>query len=102
MAKKLFVGGLSWNTTNESLRSAFAKYGEVTDAQVITDRDTGRSRGFGFVTLADAEAGEAAISGMNGKDLDGRAVKVSEAMDKAPRSGGGDRDRGPRRGGGRF
>jgi RNA recognition motif-containing protein len=95
MSKKLFVGGLSWNTTNESLNAAFSKFGEVIEAQVITDRDTGRSRGFGFVTMAEAENADAAISGLNGRDLDGRTIKVNEAENKGPRTGGG--DRGPRR-----
>jgi RNA recognition motif-containing protein len=95
MSKKLFVGGLSWNTTNKSLNAAFSKFGEVIEAQVITDRDTGRSRGFGFVTMAEAENADAAISGLNGRDLDGRTIKVNEAENKGPRTGGG--DRGPRR-----
>jgi len=99
MSKKLFVGGLSWNTTDQSLQTAFSRFGEVTEARVITDRDTGRSRGFGFVTFENAEHASAAISAMNETDLDGRTIKVNEAMDKGPRpsGGGGGRDRGPRR-----
>jgi RNA recognition motif-containing protein len=89
MAKKLFVGNLSWNTGDEGLLEAFSQYGEVTDAKVITDRETGRSRGFGFVTFADAEAGEKAISAMQGAELDGRSLRVNEAHDR--RDGGGDR-----------
>jgi RNA recognition motif-containing protein len=93
MAKKLFVGGLSWDTTDESLRKAFASYGDITEAKVITDRDTGRSRGFGFVTFARDEDAKTAISKMDGTSLDGRTIKVNEAQEKAPREGG--------RGGGR-
>jgi RNA recognition motif-containing protein len=95
MPKKLFVGGLSWNTTDETLHAAFARFGEVTEAKVITDRDTGRSRGFGFVTFNDPEQASAAISAMNGTDLDGRTIKVNEALDKGPRQGGA--GGGPRR-----
>ena len=94
--KKLFVGGLSWNTTDDGLRQAFERFGEVTDAKVITDRDTGRSRGFGFVSFADDQAATTAINEMNGADLDGRSIKVNEAEDKGFRSGGG----GGRSGGG--
>ncbi len=96
--KKLFVGGLSWNTTDDGLRQAFERFGEVTEAKVITDRDTGRSRGFGFVSFSDDQAASAAINEMNGTDLDGRTIKVNEAEDKGFRSGGG----GGRSGGGGF
>ena len=89
MAKKLFVGGLSWNTTDAGLKQGFERFGEVTDAKVITDRETGRSRGFGFVTFAEGEAADAAISGMDGSSFDGRTIKVNEAADKPPRTGGG-------------
>ena len=88
MAKKLFVGGLSWDTTDEGLRQAFATYGEITEAKVITDRDTGRSRGFGFVTFAQAEDATSAISKMDGTNLDGKTIKVNEAQEKGPRPGG--------------
>ncbi len=84
---KLFVGGLSWNTSEADLREAFEKYGEVTEASVITDRDTGRSRGFGFVVFSDREAALKATAEMDGKELDGRAIRVNEAHDK-PRGGG--------------
>lgn len=94
MGKKLFVGSLSWNVTDETLREAFARFGDVTEAKVITDRETGRSRGFGFVTFADAQEAANAISGMDGKEIDGRAVKVNEALDKGPREGGGHRSHG--------
>jgi cold-inducible RNA-binding protein len=95
-SKKLFVGGLAWATTDEGLRDAFSQFGEVTDAKVVMDRDTGRSRGFGFVTFDDAEAAQAAITGMDGQDLDGRTIRVNEAEDRGgggrgPRGGGGDR-----------
>jgi len=87
MAKKLFVGGLSWDTTDASLRKAFALYGEITEAKVISDRDTGRSRGFGFVTFARDEDAKNAISKMNGASLDGRTITVNEAQEKGPRDG---------------
>jgi len=89
MSKKLFVGGLAWATNDDGLRQAFEAYGEVTDAKVINDRETGRSRGFGFVTFADAAAGETAMAEMDGKPLDGRTIRVNEANDR--RSGGGNR-----------
>ncbi len=89
MSKKLFVGGLSWGTDSDGLRNAFEQYGEVTDSAVISDRDTGRSRGFGFVTFADNSAADAAIQGMNGRELDGRTLNVNEAKERAPRGGGG-------------
>jgi len=101
MTKKLFVGGLSWNTTDDGLRSAFEQFGEIVEAKVITDRDSGRSRGFGFVTYVNEESASNAINQMNGSQLDGRAIKVNEAEDKGPRGGGGGRpggSRGPRRG----
>jgi cold-inducible RNA-binding protein len=88
MAKKLFVGGLSWDTTDDGLRQAFASFGEITEAKVITDRDTGRSRGFGFVTFAQDEDAKKAISQMDGTSLDGKNIKVNEAQEKSPRGGG--------------
>ena len=88
MAKKLFVGGLSWDTTDEGLQKAFAPCGEITEAKVITDRGTGRSRGFGFVTFAQGEDAKSAISKMDGTSLDGKTIKVNEAQEKSPRSGG--------------
>ena len=87
MAKKVFVGGLSWNTTDAGLRKAFALYGDISEAKVITERDTGRSRGFGFVTFARDEDAKKAISKMDGASLDGRTLKVSEAQEKGPRDG---------------
>jgi cold-inducible RNA-binding protein len=94
--KKLFVGGLSWGTTDDGLRQAFERFGQVTDAKVITDRETGRSRGFGFVSFADDEAAANAITEMDGSDMDGRTIKVNEAEDKGfgGRPGGGGRGRG--------
>ena len=89
MSKKLFVGGLSWGTDSDGLRTAFEQFGEVTDSAVISDRDTGRSRGFGFVTFAQASDADDAIEGMNGRELDGRNLNVNEAKERAPRGGGG-------------
>ena len=97
MSKKLFVGGLAWATDDQGLRSAFEQYGEVTDAKVITDRDTGRSRGFGFVTVAEDGAADTAIEQMNGAQLDGRTLNVDGARDRRGGGGGGG---GGRRGGG--
>ena len=89
MSKKLFVGGLSWGTDDDGLRSAFEQFGEVTEAKVITDRDTGRSRGFGFVTFAETNDGNNAIEEMNGTQLDGRSLTVNEAQDRRGGGGGG-------------
>ncbi|MAD60371.1 MAG: RNA-binding protein [Myxococcales bacterium] len=88
MSKKLFVGGLAWATKDDSLFAAFSQFGEVTEAKVILERDTGRSRGFGFVTFADGAAADDAVANMDGKELDGRAIKVNEAQDR-PRNNGG-------------
>ena len=82
MSKKLFVGSLSWNTGDDQLHQAFAQFGEVTEAKVISDRDTGRSRGFGFVTFADDDAADKAIAAMNNTELDGRTIRVDVAQDK--------------------
>ncbi len=79
MAKKLFVGGLSWDTTDEGLREAFERYGTILEAKVMLDRETGRSRGYGFVTFAEDGPATVAIAKMNGAPLDGRAIRVSEA-----------------------
>ncbi len=102
MAKKLYVGGLSYNTTQEGLKDAFSKAGGVVSATVITDRMSGRSRGFGFVEMSTDEESDAAIEMMNGKELDGRTLTVNEAKppESRPRDGGGFRnDRGGDRGG---
>jgi RNA recognition motif-containing protein len=92
MSNKLFVGGISWDTDDSGLRAAFEPFGEVREAKVITDRDTGRSRGFGFVTLANSDEARTAIEAMNGAVLDGRNIRVDAAEDKAPRGGGRMRD----------
>ncbi len=89
MSKKLFVGGLSWDTTDASLSQAFGSFGEITEAKVITDRETQRSRGFGFVTYTDAQAATTAIQEMDGANLDGRAIKVNVAQERERRGGGG-------------
>ena len=89
MNNRLYVGNLSFNTTSESLKTAFASSGDVTDVKVITDRETGQSRGFGFVTMATPAAVTAAISAMNGAMLDGRALRVNEAEERSQGGGGG-------------
>ena len=78
---RLYVGNLSYNVTNQSLEQLFAEYGQVKSAQVVQDRDTGRSKGFGFVEFEDEAAAKAAIEGMNGKEIEGRRINVSEALD---------------------
>jgi RNA recognition motif-containing protein len=88
MGKKLFVGGLSWDTTDDGLRQAFQPYGEITEAKVISDHNTGRSRGFGFVSFAGDEEAKTAIAKMDGTNLDGKTIKVNEAQEKSPRGGG--------------
>jgi RNA recognition motif-containing protein len=98
LQNKLFVGSLAWATDDTSLRTAFEEFGPVTDAKVILDRDTGRSRGFGFVTYADDESATEAIAGLDGQELDGRRIRVSIAQE---RERGGGRGRGGGGGGGR-
>ena len=85
--KNLYVGNMSFQTTESELRSIFEPYGEITRIQVMTDRDTGQARGFAFVELADDEQAAKAITELNGKELDGRALKVNEAYPKPERSG---------------
>lgn len=87
MSNKLFVGGLSWNTDDAGLQRAFAAHGTVSDAKVITERETGRSRGFGFVTMAEDSQAEDAIRAMDGTNLDGRTIRVNAAQERsaAPR-----------------
>ncbi|NOZ88117.1 MAG: RNA-binding protein [Deltaproteobacteria bacterium] len=92
MGKKIFVGGLSWDTNDQGLHEAFSRFGEIEEAKVILDRDTGRSRGFGFVTFDSEEAVQNAISEMNGTEFDGRTIKVDVAADR--NRGGGGRGRG--------
>ena len=96
MAQKLFIGGLSFSTSNERLREVFAQAGAVESATVVTDRDTGRSRGFGFVEMATAAEADAAVKKFNGQELDGRTLKVELANAKPAGGGGG------ARGGGGF
>ncbi len=86
MEKKLYVGGLSYSTTDDALREGFSQAGTVESATIIIDKMSGRSKGFGFVTFSSASAAEAAISEMNGKDISGRAIKVSEAKPMEERS----------------
>ena len=103
---KLYVGNLTFDTTDQDLRDLFTQYGKPTDVALVTDRETGRSRGFGFVTMSNAEEGNAAISALEGKAYQGRNLTVNEARPREDRpqgnrsggrSFGGDRDRGPRR-----
>jgi cold-inducible RNA-binding protein len=97
MSKKLFVGGLAWATDDNGLREAFEQFGEVTEAKVIMDRDTGRSRGFGFVTYVEAESATNAVNEMNGANLDGRSIRVDLAIEKQRGGGGGGGGGGGRR-----
>lgn len=89
MSMKLYVGNLSFETSSEDLQELFAQAGTVESASVVEDRDTGRSRGFGFVELSTKEEGEAAITQFNGKEVNGRALNVNEAKPRENRSGGG-------------
>jgi RNA recognition motif-containing protein len=89
MERKLYVGGLSYNTTTEALQSLFEKVGDVSTVNIITDRETGRSKGFGFVEMTNVEGAQAAIDKYNGQELDGRRLTVNEAKPQAPRSSGG-------------
>ena len=100
MSNKLFVGNLSFNTTENDLQDAFAEAGKVDSSQVIIDRATNRSRGFGFVEMASDDAAEAAIKKLNGRDIKGRPIRVNEAQarsgndhERRPGGGGGGRDR---------
>jgi cold-inducible RNA-binding protein len=99
MGKKLFVGGLSWGTNDDTLREAFSRFGSISEARVIMDRETGRSRGFGFITFDDDQDAVNAMNEMNGKEIDGRSIKVNEAQEK-PAGGGGGGGGGYRGGGG--
>ena len=82
MSTKLFVGGLSWGTDDQSLKDAFTSFGEVVEARVITDRDTGKSRGFGFVSFSNGEEAKNAMSSMDGQDLEGRNIRVNLANER--------------------
>jgi cold-inducible RNA-binding protein len=98
MAKRLYVGNLSYSTTETALRDTFASVGEVASVSIVTERTSGRSKGFAFVEMATDEGAEAAISQLNGRDMDGRQINVAEARPMQPREGG---FRGGRGGGGR-
>ena len=100
MSNKLFVGNLSFNTTENDLQDAFAAFGSVTEANLMMDRMTNRPRGFGFVTMSNADEAQAAIAGLNGKDLGGRALTVNVARPREERTGGGRREFGGSSGGG--
>ena len=89
MANKLYVGNLSYQTEQESLRSLFTQFGEVVSATILSDRDTGQSRGFGFVEMADQNAANSAVQGLNGSEFEGRTLKVNEARERTNRD---DRD----------
>lgn len=86
---KIYVGNLSYEASEDGLRDLFAKYGEVEEVAIITDRQTGKARGFGFVTMPDAGQGQAAVAALNGTQFEGRALVVNEARPKAGGSGGG-------------
>ncbi len=101
MSNKLFVGNLSFNTTENDLHDAFAAFGTVTEANLMTDRMSGRPRGFAFVTMGTPEEAQKAIDGLNGKDLGGRALTVNIARPREERPGGGGGGRREFRGGGR-
>jgi len=87
--KNIFVGNLSFGTTEDTLRSMFATYGTVDRVNIVTDRDSGQPRGFGFIEMSVDSEGNAAINGLNGKDVDGRALNVNEARPKGDRAAGG-------------
>lgn len=89
MGTKLYVGNLTYSTTSESLEELFAQYGEVRSAQVVMDRETGRSKGFGFVEMGDEEGAKSAIAALNGTDVGGRQLTVNEARPREDRGGGG-------------
>lgn len=98
MGQKLFVGNLSFSTTSADLEALFGTVGTCSSASVITDRETGRSRGFGFVEMSSPAEAQAAVEQLNGRDLQGRTIKVDQATERAGGGGGG--GRGPRPGGG--
>ncbi len=100
MNTRLYVGNLSFNTNAEGVRTAFQEFGTVSDVHLVTDRETGRSRGFAFVTMGTSEEAAKAIEGMDGRTLDGRPLRVNEAEARQPRGGGGGGGGGYRGGGG--
>ncbi|RYZ03813.1 MAG: RNA-binding protein [Myxococcales bacterium] len=93
MGNRLYVGNLSFGSTQESLRDAFAAHGDVVDVHLVADRLTGQSRGFGFVTMGSRDQAESAMAAMNGSDLDGRSLKVNEAEERPGGGGGGGQSR---------
>lgn len=99
MEKKLYVGGLSYSTAQQTLQNLFEKVGNVASVNIIMDRETGRSKGFGFVEMETEDGAQAAIEKYNGQELDGRRLTVNEAKPQAPRTGGGRRDFGGGAGG---
>jgi RNA recognition motif-containing protein len=94
MGKNLYIGNMSYDTTQERLQELFQTHGGVTSVNIITDRDTGRPRGFAFVEMATEQAAGAAIAALNGQKVDGRELAVNEAKPRAPRGGGRDSERG--------
>ena len=86
---KIYVGNLSYQTTEDGLEALFSNYGSVDEAAIVLERETGRSRGFGFVTMSNDEEAKAAIEAVHGSDFEGRTLTVNEARPKAPRAGGG-------------
>jgi RNA recognition motif-containing protein len=100
MGNRLYVGNLSFHATQDTLRDAFAAHGEVVDVHVVSDRTTGQSRGFGFVTMGSKSEADGAMQAMNGAELDGRALRVNEAEERSAGGGGGGGGGGGRRGGG--
>ncbi|NOZ00624.1 MAG: RNA-binding protein [Deltaproteobacteria bacterium] len=96
MKNKLFIGGLAWATTEEGLKAALEKYGEIEDVRIITDRISGRSKGFGFVTFVSEDDAKSAQEEMDGTALDGRNIHVDFARERQPRNDGYNRDDGPR------
>ncbi|XP_078178657.1 glycine-rich RNA-binding protein GRP1A-like [Carex rostrata] len=99
---RCFVGGLAWATDDRALEEAFKTYGEIVESKIINDRETGRSRGFGFVTFSNEQAMRDAIAGMNGQDLDGRQITVNEAQSRRNGGGGGGGGFGGGSGGGGY
>ena len=96
MGRKLYVGNLPYSASQDSLQETFSQCGTVDSVNVITDRDTGQSKGFGFVEMSSDSEAQKAIQELNGKEIDGREIKVNEAKPKAPRGGGGGGGRGNR------
>ena len=101
MSNRLYVGNLSFDSNAETVREAFSAYGEISDVHLVSDRETGRPRGFAFVTMGSSDAAAKAIAGMNGAMLDGRALRVNEAEERQSRGGGGGFGGGGGGGGGR-